>query len=102
MGGIRMPLDEDDLAFEGFEWDANKNRSNVAKHGIDFAEALLAFSDAAAVTLEPKSRYGETRQLIVGEVAGRLVTVVFTLRGQRIRIISARRSRRSERKRHGQ
>jgi hypothetical protein len=90
-----MPLDEDGFAFEAFEWDANKNLSNVAKHGIDFAEALLVFS-------EPTRQRQEMRRLIVGRVAEMFVTVVFTHRGERIRIISARRSRNSERKRYGQ
>jgi hypothetical protein len=97
-----MPLDEDGFAFEAFEWDANKNLSNVAKHGIDFAEALLVFSDPAAVIFEPTRQRQEMRRLIVGRVAEMFVTVVFTHRGERIRIISARRSRNSERKRYGQ
>ena len=96
-----MPLDEDP-ALEGFEWDPQKRRSNVVKHGIDFARALLVFSDPLAVIFESRSHESETRQLIVGQVDGRLVTVVFTLREGRIRIVSARRARKSERRRYGQ
>lgn len=99
-GAVGMLLDEDGSI--SFEWDENKNRSNVAKHGIDFAEALLVFSDLAGVIFEPKRQHQEARQLIVGRVAGMFMTVIFTLRGERVRIISARRSRNSERKRYGQ
>ncbi|MGH6736648.1 MAG: BrnT family toxin [Methyloceanibacter sp.] len=86
------PRDEDDFLFEGFEWDPRKRRSNVVKHRIDFTRTQFVFSDPAAVTLEAQSRGGEIRQMIVGEVDGRLVTVVFTFREGRIRIISARRA----------
>jgi uncharacterized DUF497 family protein len=59
-----MPHDEDALSFEGFEWDADKRRSNLLKHGIDFGSALPVFTDPAAVMLEPRTRDGETRHLI--------------------------------------
>ena len=87
---------------QGFEWDNKKNRANVAKHGIDFTRAVGVFSDPAAVSVPSSHRLGEQRYLMVGELDGALITVVYTLRGNKIRIISSRRARRSERKRYGQ
>jgi uncharacterized protein len=83
-----------------FEWDENKNTSNERKHGINFASAIKVFSDPAITTIESRQPSGETRYLSVGRIDGVFVTVVFTLRGDRVRIISARRSRPEERKRY--
>ena len=83
-----------------FEWDDRKNSANARKHGIDFADALQVFSDLASVRFESKGQHEEIRRLIVGKVSGIFVTVVYTVRGDRIRIISARHSRISERKRY--
>ena len=89
------------VSFEAFEWDENKNVINAAKHGIDFADALKVFSDPNAVMFESSGQRQEQRRLVVGMVDGILVTVVFTVHRERIRIISARRSRTSERRRYG-
>jgi uncharacterized DUF497 family protein len=88
--------------FEGFEWDARKNVANVEKHGINFGEALKVFSDPDALIFESNRRAEEIRYLIVGRVDDMLLTVVFTFRGAGVRIISARRARKSERERYGQ
>ena len=84
-----------------FEWDENKRHSNVAKHGIDFADAKEVFRDPAAYTsLSP--RYApERRYVTVGLMRGALIAVIFTIRSQTIRIISARAARRSERQIYG-
>jgi len=97
-----MAAAEDDTVVGQFEWDLEKNRANVLKHGIDFGDALQAFSDPAANVVEARWVDGERRQLIIGRAGGMLVSVVFTSRGDRIRLISARRPRASERKRYGQ
>jgi len=81
-----------------FEWDENKNLANIRKHGIDFLDARRVFSDPAAITFPSKGGRTEPRFLVVGRVGSRLVTVVFTMRGGRIRIISARRCRAQERR----
>jgi uncharacterized DUF497 family protein len=81
--------------------DANKNAINAKKHGIDFADALKVFSDPNVIIVDSRATQQETRRLAIGLVDGLLVTLVFTLRGERIRIISARRSRISERRRYG-
>lgn len=84
-----------------FEWDENKRRQNVVKHGIDFADAKEVFYDPAAYTsISPRSIH-ERRYVIVGSMRGALIAVIFTLRGQAIRIISARAARRIERQTYG-
>jgi uncharacterized DUF497 family protein len=85
-----------------FEWDEGKRKANIEKHGIDFSTARRVFHDPAAVMMEGSHRSGERRLLMVGRLDEVLVTVVYTLREERLRIISARRARRSERKQYGQ
>jgi len=98
-----MPSSGGDTArFSFFEWDENKSRSNASKHGIDFEDAVNVFADPHAVMFESRRSSGEVRYLAVGRVEDRCLTVVFTLRSDRIRIISARRARKSERQRYGQ
>lgn len=84
-----------------FEWDENKRRSNVIKHGIDFVDAKDVFYDPAAYTLLSAQTAGERRYVTVGSTRGLLITVVSTFRGAAIRIISARSARRNERQRYG-
>ena len=75
-----------------FEWDDSKARSNRRKHGVSFEEAATIFGDPLSLTIEdPEHSVGEERFVIIGESArSRLLVVVFTERGDRIRIISAR------------
>jgi uncharacterized protein len=68
-----------------FEWDPNKNESNVAKHGIDFFDVISLFAKSHFV--EESDRGGERRFVAVGEVNGRILTVVYTVREDRYRII---------------
>ena len=84
-----------------FEWDSLKGASNLAKHGIAFAEATEVFGDYLAKTLpDPEHSAGERRELIVGHNhKGKLLFVSFTERFEdTIRIISARPATRKERK----
>ena len=96
---------EDDLirlfANAIFEWDENKRRSNIIKHGIDFADATQVFRDAAAYTYISTRGGRERRFVSVGLMSGLLIAVIFTIRGQNIRIISARAARRIERQTYG-
>jgi uncharacterized DUF497 family protein len=78
----------------GFEWDEQKAKGNLQKHRIDFDEATELFYGAPL--LRRSDRNDEERWIAVGESEGRLVTVVFTRRGDTIRIISARRARKDE------
>jgi hypothetical protein len=84
-----------------FEWDDNKRRLNIAKHGIDFADAAEVFGDPKQYTYRSTARSSETRFVSVGTAAGSLIAVVFTWRGRTVRIISARAARRSERDKYG-
>ena len=87
------------VASDGFEWDANKSDSNLAKHGIALAEASEAFEEP--VVVRKSNRSNEERWIAVGRTHGRMVTVVFTIRGRMIRIISARHPRPDEKRAYG-
>jgi len=73
-----------------FEWDERKARANLENHGIDFADAATALNDDLAILIHDEHD-DEDRFVTIGEdLMGRLLVVVFTMRGERIRIISAR------------
>ncbi len=79
----------------GFEWDEEKDRQNLTKHGIGFRTAIEIFDDPAR-TVERSEKQGEERWLTTGFVLGKLWTLVYAKRGDAIRIISVRRTRRNE------
>jgi len=81
-----------------FEWDENKNRLNFEKHGIDFNLAKIAFNGEIVTKVDVRFDYGEIRQVALGEVEGRVLFVVYTERSDVIRIISARKANKKERK----
>jgi uncharacterized DUF497 family protein len=82
-----------------YEWDQAKNRANLAKHGVDFADAVVVFEDDLALIRSDLDSRGESRSVILGiDAFGRHLVVVFTERGTRIRIISARLATKQERK----
>ena len=71
------------------QWDNDKAATNLNKHGIDFADAVLVFSDDLAVTVSDE-RFEEERFISIGiDALGRVLVVVYTLRGGEIRLISA-------------
>jgi len=78
-----------------FEFDDRKSAANRAKHGIDFAGARALWDDADLLEI-PARTVDEPRWLVIGAVGGVLWTAVVTYRGQRVRIISVRRSRDEE------
>lgn len=83
-----------------FEWDRRKAEINLKKHAVDFADAVAVFSDHSAITLQDDSN-GEERFVSVGlDALGRVLVVVFSWRGERIRLISARRATRRERRQY--
>jgi len=83
-----------------FEWDQGKARTNLAKHGIDFADAVGVFGDEQAMTIDDCSTT-ENRHVTVGsDTLGHVIVVVYTWRHDAIRIISARRAHRIERLRY--
>jgi uncharacterized DUF497 family protein len=86
-----MPSDDD------FEWHAGKARSNYNKHGVHFETAKRAFADPLMVeVLDDSEDYGEERFLVIGMAGGELLSVVYTPRQERFRLISARRASRDE------
>jgi uncharacterized DUF497 family protein len=81
-----------------FEWDEAKNRANIAKHGIGFLGAARVFDGPTLERVDDRQGYGETRRSIIGELDGKEVYVVYTMRSNVCRIISARRANRRERR----
>ena len=76
-----------------FEWDANKSRINHQKHRVPFRIAAKVFLDPDRVeALDDREDYGEDRFWVVGQVESRLIHVVYTERGDTVRIISARKA----------
>lgn len=80
-----------------FEWDENKRRANVVKHRIDFVDAVDVFMDPVQFTYRSTRRSGEERYISIGSSKGIVITVVSTRREEKLRIISARAARKSER-----
>ena len=79
------------------EWDLKKAKANVRKHGVSFADAATVLSDDLAITIEDP-RHTEQRFVTIGSDAlGRVLVVVFTYRGDKIRLISARDATSTER-----
>lgn len=74
-----------------FEWDEAKRQANIEKHGIDFVRARQIF-DGRSVVSYRGSYPEEERWLTIGIIEGRFFTVVWTRRGEAVRLISARRS----------
>ena len=83
-----------------FEWDENKQQSNIKKHGIDFVDAVKIWLGPTRV-IQSSSTSGETRWLAIGLYSNVEIAVVFTMRRDVRRIISARRASRNERKEFG-
>jgi uncharacterized DUF497 family protein len=83
-----------------FEWDDNKAKRNERKHRVSFSEAMTSFYDPRQVAFyDVDHSNDEDRELLLGHSSqGRLLLVSYTLRGNTIRIISARRATRQEEK----
>ena len=82
---------------DDFEWDDDKAAANYAKHGVSFGRARLVFSDLFGIgAYDDRDDYGEDRFTRVGMVEGTLLFASYTERGDRIRIISARRATKDE------
>ncbi|HET7272176.1 MAG TPA: BrnT family toxin [Rubrobacter sp.] len=78
-----------------FEFDETKSRRNKDKHGIDFVEAQALWLDEKFVEI-PARTVDELRFVVVGVISGKHWSAVITYRGERVRIISVRRSRTEE------
>ncbi|MBC6434056.1 BrnT family toxin [Nostoc sp. HG1] len=89
---------------KAFEWDDNKNLSNIAKHGLNFEEASELFDDNYRLTIpDHRNDYGELRKISIGQITLSslqtiiIIVVVHTDRNDVIRIISARKAKKKER-----
>jgi uncharacterized protein len=81
-----------------FEWDARKNKENIRKHGLDFADAWEMFTGPLLTNLDTREAYGEHRWTGVGYLRGVVVVLAFTERGEEtVRIISLRKALKHER-----
>ena len=84
-----------------YEWDPAKARRNLEKHGVDFANAVGALEDELALTVEDTHSVTEERFVTLGvDSTGQLLVVVYSWRGERIRLISARTATGRERRQY--
>ena len=84
-----------------FEWDEQKNKTNIAKHGIAFEEAALIFRGITLTEMDVRQDYGEVREISIGTLPEQVVIVVaHTDRNGVTRIISARSANRAERRKY--
>jgi len=80
-----------------FEWDDGKAAANFRKHGVTFEQAAYAFRDPFALEwIDVRDVYGEERVILLGMSGGQILSVVYTERGETIRLISARRATKYE------
>ena len=80
-----------------FEWDPKKAETNRRKHGIEFLDAVIVFDDDRGITLIDENQ-GEERYVTFGmDAQGRVLAVSYALRGDAIRIMSARKASSGER-----
>ena len=83
-----------------YQWDENKAKANLKKHRVDFADAVSVFSDDTAITVEDDYP-DEQRYVTIGlDALQRLLVVIYTWRGESIRLISARKATRQEYKQY--
>ena len=83
-----------------FEFDPDKSAANLAKHGIDFEAAQALWDDDLRLVVDAPF-LSEPRQLVIGQIDGKVWTAIITQRGETIRIISVRWSRDDEERRYG-
>ena len=84
------------------KWDPRKAIANLHKHGVDFADAGTVLHDEQAITIPDESSDAEDRFITLGmDALGRVLVVVYTWRGDRPRLISARKATPRERRHYG-
>lgn len=81
-----------------FEWDENKNNSNIERHGIDFCDVQLIFAHPMLIKMDNRKDYGEKRWIELGLLYEIVVVIVFTKRKDITRVISIRRANKNEQK----
>ena len=78
-----------------FEFDDKKSSVNLAKHGIDFHDAQELWKDPDLLQFQAKSE-DEERYLVIGRIGAKYWSAIITFRGESVRLISVRRSRKTE------
>ena len=78
-----------------FEFDKRKSQINEKKHGIDFIEAQALWDDPDRIEI-PARTMDESRSLVIGKISNTYWSTIITYRGEKIRIVSVRRSRKEE------
>jgi len=84
------------------EWDEAKRAANLAKHGIDFSLAEQFDFEGARISPDERRDYGESRFIALGFVGTRQYVLIFTMRGEAVRVISMRKANTRESRSHGQ
>ena len=80
-----------------YEWDEAKAKANLARHKVDFSDATEFDWETAIETYDDRSDYGEDRWIALGFIRDKLYVLVYTLRSDKIRIISLRKAKKRER-----
>jgi uncharacterized DUF497 family protein len=83
-----------------FDWDEEKRRKNIEKHGFDFIRCYELFSEDHVLKRARDGHDGEERWMATGFIRERYATAIYTLRGETIRMISLRSARHEERQEH--
>ena len=83
-----------------FDWDENKRRDNIEKHGVDLLFAAAIFDGDTVTQRDMRNEYGEERFQTIGYVDGECYVVVYAERDGIVRLISARRGGRRDRRRY--
>jgi uncharacterized DUF497 family protein len=81
-----------------YEWDDNKRIANLERYKVDFATAIDFEWDTALETIDDRYDYSEVRWITIGCIRKKLHVMVYTIRGNKIRIISLRKANRRESK----
>lgn len=79
-----------------YEWDEQKRKINISKHGIDFVDVPELFDGDIVIIPDERFNYGETRFIAIGILQNHVVVVAYTERNNNIRIISARKATKNE------
>ena len=79
-----------------FEWDENKNQLNIQHREIDFFDACKMFDYPTLRRIDNRKDYGEIRYVALGQLDKAIISMVYTMRTEVIRIISVRRANRRE------
>jgi len=79
-----------------YEWDEKKRLANLARHKVDFKDAVDFEWDTALETTDDRFEYGEERWVALGFINTKLYVMVYTLRSDRIRMISLRKANKRE------